>query len=427
MTATDQQRRILDAVDANFDRQIATTRDFVAIPSTRGAEGPCQDMIGDLLRARQYEVDDWHINLDDLKDLRGFGPIEHDFSKARTVVGTYRPTNNSGKSLILQGHCDVVPTGPLDMWATPPFSPTIKDGRMYGRGACDMKSGTIGALYALDAIAAAGLKPTGRIHFQSVIEEESTGVGALSTLQRGYRADACFIPEPTGAKMVRSQVGVIWFRLRVRGFPVHVFEAGAGSNAITAAYHLVQALEKLEVAWNARAASDPHFKALDHPINFNPGIIKGGDWASSVPAWCDIDCRIAVLPGWSIADCQQEILACVANAARDHRFLSNNPPEVQWSGFLSEGYVLKDSAEPEAAFAVAHEAVYGRGTEDLVFTALTDTRFYGLNYGIPSLCFGASGAAMHGFNEYVDLESLRQSTKATALFIAQWCGVEAAT
>ena len=114
------------------------------------------------------------------------------------------------------------------MWETPPFTPVIKDGRMYGRGACDMKSGTIGALYALDAIKAAGLKPTARIHFQSVIEEESTGVGALSTLQRGYRADACFIPEPTNGKMVRSQVGVIWFRLKVRGHPVHVFEAGSG-------------------------------------------------------------------------------------------------------------------------------------------------------------------------------------------------------
>ena len=157
---TDTQQRILDAVDAGFDAQLATTRDFVAIPSTRGAEGPCQDMIGDLLRTRGYEVDDWHIDVEDLKELRGFGPIEHDFSRARTVVGTYRPSSNSGKSLILQGHCDVVPTGPLDMWETPPFSPVVKDGKMYGRGACDMKSGTIGALYALDAIKAAGLKPT---------------------------------------------------------------------------------------------------------------------------------------------------------------------------------------------------------------------------------------------------------------------------
>jgi acetylornithine deacetylase len=424
MTTSDIQKRILDAVDAGFEAQLVTTMDFVAIPSTRGAEAPCQDMMGDLLRRRGYEVDDWPIDLDALKDLRGFGPIEHDFTRARTVVGTYRPSNNAGKSLILQGHCDVVPAGPLEMWETPPFSPVIRDGRMFGRGALDMKSGTIGALYALDAIKAAGFTPTGRIHFQSVIEEESTGVGALSTLQRGYRADACFIPEPTGGKMVRSQVGVIWFRLKVCGHPVHVSHAGSGANAIMAAYHLIEALQKLERDWNERAKADRHFKTLTHPINFNPGIIKGGDWASSVPAWCDVDCRIAVLPGWSISDCQQEILACVSAAARDHRFLSNNPPEVEWSGFLSEGYELTESADAEAAFGRAFDAVYGGGVEDLAFTALTDTRFYGLNYNIPSLCFGASGAAMHGFNEYVDLDSLRKSTKATALFIAEWCGIE---
>src|SRR5258705_3713360 len=250
---TDTQQKLIDGVEAGLDAQLAPTRDFVAIPSTRRAEGPCQDMIGDLLRQRGYEVDDWHIDVEDLKDLRGFGPIEHDLSRARSVVGTSRPTSNVGRSLILQGHCDVVPVGPLDMWETPPFSPVIKDGRMYGRGACDMKSGTIGALSALDAIAAAGFKPTARIHFQSVIEEESTGVGALSTLQRGYRADACFIPEPTGGQIVRSQVGVIWFRLKVRGFPVHVFEAGAGANAIIAAYHLIHSLQKLEEAGYERA------------------------------------------------------------------------------------------------------------------------------------------------------------------------------
>src|SRR6201982_1228395 len=142
MISSETQQRILDAVDAGFDAQLATTRDFVAIPSTRGAEGPCQDMIGDLLRKRGYEVDDWHIDVEDLKDLRGFGPIEHDFSRARTVVGTYRPASNKGKSLILQGHCDVVPAGPLEMWETPPFSPVVRDGRMYGRVLFVMKPGT---------------------------------------------------------------------------------------------------------------------------------------------------------------------------------------------------------------------------------------------------------------------------------------------
>src|SRR5258708_7525607 len=180
MNAIDTRQKILDAIDTNFDAQLAATKQFVAIPSTRGAEGPCQDMIGDLLRQRGYEVDDWHIDVNDLKDLRGFGPIEHDFSKARTVVGTYRPSTSGGRSLILQGHCAVLPTGPLEMWETPPFSPVIRDGRMYGRGVCDMKSGTIGALYPLDAIRAAGLKPTGPIHFQSLTQDDSPGVAPPS-------------------------------------------------------------------------------------------------------------------------------------------------------------------------------------------------------------------------------------------------------
>ncbi|MCL2428554.1 MAG: ArgE/DapE family deacylase [Alphaproteobacteria bacterium] len=426
MIDADIKRRSTDAVDDRFDVQLDTTAAFVAIPSTRGAEGPCQDMIGDLLRQRHYEVDDWHINADDLKHLRGYGPIEHDFSRARTVVGTYRPSREVGRSLILQGHCDVVPAGPLDMWDTPPFSPAIKNGWMHGRGAGDMKSGTIAALYALDALKAAGVKPTARIHFQSVVEEESTGAGALSTLQRGYRADCCFIPEPTQERFVRAQVGVIWFRLKVRGRPAHVAVAGSGSNAIKAAYHLILAVEKLEEEWNVRAATDRYFKSVNHPINFNPGIIKGGEWASSVPAWCDVDCRIAILPGWSVAECQVEIAACVSKAAKAHPFLADHPPEIVWSGFLSDGFAVENAEEAEGVLRDAFRTVFGGDLPDQSFTGLTDTRFYGLDLGIPSLCFGARSEQNHGFNERVNLESLRKTTRTMALFIADWCGVEKA-
>jgi acetylornithine deacetylase len=420
------RERIEAAVEAAFEKQLATTIAFSAIPSTRGQEGPCQDMFGGLLRERGYEVDDWIIDQDELKSLPGYGPVETDFSRARTIVGTYRPAKEAGRSLILQGHCDVVPAGPLDMWATPPYQPVIKDGWLHGRGAGDMKSGTIAALYALDALKAAGLAPRGRIHLQSVIEEESTGLGALSTLQRGYRADACLIPEPTDGKLIRAQVGVIWFRLKVRGLPVHVARAGTGSNAIKAAYHLIQGLEVLEAEWNERARTHRTFASVNHPLNFNPGIIKGGDWASSVPAWCDVDCRIGVLPGWKIADAQAEIVACVDKAAKTHPFLADNPPEVVWSGFLSPGFELSGAEASEAVLSAAYGEIYGGALEDSAFTALTDTRFYGLDYGIPALCFGAKAEAMHGFNERVELDSLKKVTKTLALFIAGWCGVEAA-
>ncbi len=423
-TLTDLERAALfEAVDAGFERQIADTIAFAAIPSTRGQEGPCQDMMADLLRARGYAVDDWRIDQDDLRHLPGFGPVETDFSRARTVVGTYRPERAQGRSLILQGHCDVVPAGPLDMWKRPPFQPVVEDGWLYGRGVGDMKSGTIAALYALDALEAAGLAPQGRIHVQSVIEEESTGLGALSTLQRGYRAEACFIVEPTNGRLMRAQTGVIWFRLKVRGEPAHAAHAAAGFNAIKAAYHVIQALEGLEAEWNERAQDHPRFSALAHPLNLNIGIIRGGEWASSVPAWCDVDCRIGLLPGWSVAECQREIEACVTRAAAAHPFLSQRPPEVVWSGFLSPGYEVTGAGAAEAVLAEAHGAGWGGSLKDSLFTGLTDARFYGLDYGIPAFCYGATIENAHAFNERANVESLRKLTRTVALFVAGWCGV----
>ncbi len=420
-----QRERVFAAIDAAFDDQMATTMRFVAIPSVRGAEGPCQDMMGDLLRARGYAVDDWPIDQEDLRHLPGFGPVETDFSRARTVVGTYRPARETGRSLILQGHCDVVPAGPLDMWRRPPFRPVLEDGWLYGRGAGDMKSGTIAALFALDALAAAGLAPNGRIHVQSVIEEESTGLGALSTLQRGYRADGALIVEPTGGRVMRAQVGVIWFRVKVRGEPVHAAQATAGFNAIKAAYHVLGALEALEAEWNDRARDDPHFGSHPHPLNLNPGIVAGGEWASSVPAWCDIDYRIGILPGWSVAACQREIEACVAAAAARHPFLAERPPEIVWSGFLSPGYVVEGADAMEAVLAEAHGSGWGGPLDESVFTGLTDARFYGLDHGIPCFCYGAVSEGAHAFNERVDVESLRRLTRSVALFVAGWCGVTA--
>jgi len=415
------------AVAQGLADQTRFLADFVAIPSLRFAEGPAQDFIADALRARGLEVDDWSLDLADLAPLPGFGPIEGDFSRARSVVGTHRPQGPSlGRSLILQGHLDVVPEGPVEMWTDPPYSGTVRDGWMYGRGAGDMKAGTVAAIFALDAIRRAGFEPAARIHLQSVIEEESTGLGALSTLQRGYRADLCVIPEPSALSVNRAQIGVLWFKLRVRGRPTHVATAGEGSNAIMAAYHLIEALRGLEADWNARAAADPVYGEVHHPLNFNPGKIAGGDWASSVPAWCDVDCRMGLLPGWSLDECKAQIAACVAGAARVHPFLSNNPPEVVWNGFQAEGYVLGAEAQP--GLDTLHAALRDvKGADaplpEHKMTALTDSRFYGLYYGIPSFCFGPRAENIHGFDERVDLDSVREVTEVLALFIARWCGL----
>ena len=255
---------------------------------------------------------------------------------ARTARKTQK-----GKSLILNGHVDVVPLGPLDMWERPPFDPGIEGDWLYGRGSGDMKAGLIANIAALDALRRLGYQPAAPVYVQSVTEEECTGNGALACLVRGYRAEAAIIPEPGDDCLTRANMGVIWFRVHVRGLPVHASVAGSGANAIEASYRLIQALHGLEAEWNERKVNHKHFGELPHPVNLNIGKIEGGDWASSVPAWCSFDCRIAFYPGVTARDAANEIEACIATAVRNDSFLSNMPPRIEYNGFFAEGYVLE--------------------------------------------------------------------------------------
>ena len=308
------------------------------------------------------------------------------------------------------------------MWTYPPYSATIRDGWMYGRGAHDMKSGVAAMVFAMDALKAAGLEPAADVHLQTVTEEESTGNGALSTLLRGYRAEAALVPEPTGGTITRAHTGTLWFRIKVRGIPVHVAVAQSGSNAILSAYHLIQALQAHTATLNEAARHHEWYNGIESPLKFNPGIIRGGDWASSTPAWCEVDCRIGLLPDADVAEVQRGVELCIAEAARGDNFLANNPPSVEWHGFLADGYVLQPGSEAEAVLAAAHAQVFGAEMPARITTAVNDTRFYGLYFGIPGLCYGPKGEGAHAFDERTDLDHLKQTTLAIAAFIADWCG-----
>ena len=420
--------RLRTAVTAGFDRQTAFLSDLVRFPSVRGHEAPLQDWLARQFAGRGYSVDRYTLADVDMAGLPGFSPVmDTDYTHAVQVVGTKRATAATGRSLILQGHVDVVPAGPADLWSTPPFSAAVQGEWLHGRGAGDMKQGVSAMVFALDAIRDAGLEPAADIYVQSVTEEECTGNGALSTLARGYRAEAVLIPEPTAGTITRAHVGVMWFRLRVRGVPVHVAQAQSGTNAIMSAVHLVQALQRHTAALNEAARSDPWFGAIPDPIKFNPGTIRGGDWASSTPAWCEVGCRIGLLPGTSLEAARDGVQRCVAAAARADGFMANNPPEIVWNGFQADGYVLDPGSEAERVLAAAHRQVFGAEMEERRSTAVNDTRFYGLYHRIPALCYGPRGVNHHGFDERAHLPTLQQTTVSIACFVADWCGVREAS
>jgi acetylornithine deacetylase len=321
----------------------------------------------------------------------------------------------------LQGHVDVVPEGPSDMWQRPAYSGEVADGWLYGRGAQDMKMGIAAIVFALDASAQAGLEPAAPVFVQTVTEEESTGNGALAVLARGCRADACLIPEPTANTITRAQTGAIWFRLKVKGKPVHVGRAETGSNAILSMFSLIAALQQMTALLNTQAKTDKWFASLENPIKFNVGVIHGGDWASSTPSWCEADCRLGALPGTDLQDLKRQIVQAVAEAAQRDPYLKASPPDIAWNGFQADGAVLESGSDAEAALRTAHKQIFGTDMEERLSTAVNDTRYYSLYYGIPALCYGPAGKGMHGVDERANLANLKQTTLVLAQFIANWC------
>lgn len=417
--------RILQSVSDGFDDQIAFTQKLVQMPSLRGREHPIQDLLYRELRSRGFAMDRFDMDRAAIEAHPGGSKFSEQHSDAPIVVGIHRPQAETGRSLILQSHLDVVPEGLHDMWSDPPFSAKIDGDWMYGRGAGDMKAGAAANIFALDALRRIGLQPAATVYVQSVVEEESTGNGALQTYLQGYTADAVLIPEPEEEMLVRANTGVLWFQVQVRGVPVHVREMGEGANAIDGATRIIGALREIEADWNAEKADHPHFEDELHPINLNIGKIEGGDWASSVPSWCNIDCRVSIYPGRTAEEAAREITDRIAAFAQQDAFLSNNPPQIVFNGFYAEGYVLEPGSEAEAVLGRAHEAAIGAPMQSFMTAGYLDTRVYALYNNIPALCYGPKSRNIHGIDESVSLSSVKRITQAMALFIAEWCGTEA--
>ena len=423
MISDAQREKICEAVEAGFEQQLDFLASLVRIPSLRCHEAPAQDFMAEAYRSRGYAVDRWLLSLSDIEHLEGYSPATVSYENAWNVVGTHRPRDKKGRSLILNGHIDVVPEGPHDMWSGPPFEPLIRDGWMYGRGAGDMKAGLVANLFALDALVRAGWQPAAEVYLQSVIEEECTGNGALACLQRGYRAEAAIITEPTGDCLSIAQVGVIWLQVEVRGRPAHAAYAGEGFNAIEAIRKITEALHELEARWNAKG--HPLYQDNEHPLNFVVSKVEGGDWTSSVPSWCRFDVRIGIYPGADVEDCREEVERVIMEAARADSFLANNPPRLTYHGFLAPGYTLPRETAAEETLAACHLRATGESLRDISLTALTDARFFGLYQGIPALVYGPEARDIHGIDERVNLASICSVTQTVALFIADWCGLEA--
>ncbi|MDB5369195.1 MAG: peptidase [Roseomonas sp.] len=421
------RRAILDAVAALEGDSIAALERLVRCPSTLGNEASALDEM-----ARNYEAMGLQARRiptvpEQLAAHPGFSPPLISYEGRDNVAAIHVPRESQGRSLVLQGHVDVVPEGAADLWVTPPFEPSIRDGRMYGRGAGDMKAGDISNVMAFRALQLAGLQPAAQVQFQSVIEEECTGNGALACMMALPKCDAAIIPEPgPGFDAIYTvEVGVVWAWVTVTGRPTHVRNMHEGINAIEAVYLISRLFKDYEAEMNRAENVHSSFFGVNHPVNVNLGTLEGGEWNSSVPTRARIGMRVGVMMGRRAVDVKADIEQLVARARQDER-LRGARIDLEFKGFMADPCIF-DQQEPIVKLVKQNFAeAAGHDLREYKVSALTDGRFFALYQKTPVACFGPEADSIHGIDESVSLEGFHATTRTIALTMAEWCGVEKA-
>ncbi|MEA2594136.1 MAG: formylaminopyrimidine deformylase [Thermomicrobiales bacterium] len=434
MDLTAQVRaRIIGAVDELEADLVALTRDLVGCKTdSQSVDNPlfaseavrCQDIVARQLEAIGMEVERWE-----------------EPPRYPVTAGVLR-SRGAGKSLAINGHVDVVPVGDTSAWEHDPWGGEVVDGKLWGRGATDMKGGVAAGIMAVRALRAAGVVPAGDVWVHVVTDEEVVGMSTRRLVQRLPKVDAVIVAEPTDLKIMPVEGGLVHFRIEVEGreshagnryMSVHAGGLGdrAGINAIEKALKIVTALQELERQWgNLR-----HHPML--PPGFNtilPGVIVGGPGGGddgqlnlisnpgTSPNYCSVEYNLWFLPGETFEGVRDEIEGYVADVCRTDPWLREHPPRFTWK--------LRNIFFPAAETAPDHPFIQGLsgaltelGLPPRVeaFTAASELAWYA-EQGMSGTIFGPGRIAQaHSPNEYVEVEQLVGACKAMALAIAGWC------
>jgi acetylornithine deacetylase len=415
--------RVLEAVDADAAAMAGLLAELVRVPSVSGsaAEHDLQARLATLLGEEGLEVDHWPIPLAETLAAPGFPGLEVPRTEAWGLVGRLSG-RSGGPSLMLNAHVDVVPPGDRGAWAADPYGGGVHGDTVYGRGACDMKGGLVAALFAVRALRRAQAPLAGDVLVACVEGEEDGGLGTFAMLRRGWRADACVIPEPTGLHLVPASAGALTFRLRVPGRAAHAARRTEGVSAVEKFLPVFQALRNLERARNAEV--DPLMRRWEVAYPIEVGVVRGGDWASSVPDLLVAEGRLGVALDEPVDGARAALEAAVAQACRADPWLRDHPVGVEWwGGQFAPGRTPPDSPLL-AAVGRAHAASSDRPQQRWGAPYGSDLRLMTGLGGMPTVHYGPGDAALaHGPDESVPLSEVRTTARALAVLALDHCGI----
>ena len=420
-TLTGRARRAADAVDPA--RAVADLERLVRTPSVTGDERAVMDVVAGILGEIDLRVE--RIETDPVEFARtdpDWPGQEMPRSDLPVVVG--RLGRSGGRRLLLVGHTDVVPVGDPTTWSVDPWGAEIRDGRLYGRGAVDMKGGCASILATLRALVVSGAADElqGELVAAFVPSEEDGGQGMLAAIRAGITGDMAVITEPTDLEIVVAHAGAITFRLTVPGKAAHASMRREGVSALDKLMVLVRALEADEAARNA-AETDPLMTALGLPYPTIVGIVRGGDWASTVMDRVVADGRYGVVLGESWRVAEVRLRSVIAEAAARDEFLRDHPPTVELvGGRFSSARVPSDHPLPRS-LADAAEAILERRPAFLGEPYGADMRLLVNEGRTPTVIFGPGHVAVaHSADEFVQVDDVAACARTLAAWVVRELG-----
>jgi acetylornithine deacetylase len=416
----DHHGRIDRWVEQNQTTIVSFLQDLLRIPSVTGEEGPIQQFIAAKLKEMGLGVDVFVPSLEELRRHPAFVEVSQAYDGRPNVVGTLKGAGG-GKSLLFNGHVDVIPAGAEESWQHGSWSGDIADGRIYGRGASDMKSGLAAMTMAVKAILESGIKLRGDVILEYTMDEELSGNGTLACVMKGYKADAGICCETSSMRVQPGSIGRIWFEIKIRGKAAGIQRRWEGVNAIEKGYLVTQAVADFERVRVARL-SHPLYPDIRGAIPCLVGVFESGSYSSAFPDSCLLKGSMATVPGEDSAAVKAEFVEFIRERVANDPWLQEHPPEVIFTGYFAEASEIPANSPIVQTLSRSFNKVMGKEPVISGREGAADIRFMNCYGDTPTVIFGPGMTEqMHANNEWVNIEDLIQSTRILAHTILEWC------
>ena len=416
------KKHLLNTVDSMSADIIEYLRELIRFRSVTGDEGEIQAFIARRAGALGLQVDVFEPEWEALKRHPAHIPVTRDYKGRPNVVAVLKG-RGGGRSLLLNGHVDVIPATALDAWQHGPWSADLSDGRVYGRGASDMKAGLAAMTMAVEAIVRSGVELAGDVILEYVVDEELSGHGTLACVMRGYRADGGICCETSSMKVQPGSIGRIWFDIHVMGKAAGIQRRWEGINAIEKGYLVVKAVSEFE---------KQRISSLNHPLYPNiPGAIpcmvggfEAGSYHSAFPDQALLKGSLATVPGEDARAAKQEFVSFVQEFVASDPWLAEHPPRIDFKGYFAEASEIPVDSPIVHVLARQVQEVTGREPEITGREGAADIRFLNQPGQTPTVIFGPGKTEqMHANNEWVLVDDVVLATKVLAATILDWCGL----